>query len=316
MGQILHKLARTTEITRKEIQNSTKGVSELARLYNVSRDTIYRWKNDKDTADKSTRPHKTRTVLTELDEKIICEFRKKTLLPLDDIFIALKNEIPAISRSNIHRLLQRNGISQLPKDEKTTKKEKFKEYSLGFVHIDTTEIRIGKDKLYIFVAIERNSKFVFAKIYNQKTIENSIAFLQLLIEKIPFKIHRILTDNGIEFTYNLLIKCNKKHAFDEICEQNNIIHKLTQFRHPWTNGQVEITNKMIKNATTRKYFYSSSEQFEQHLVLFLESYNYAKRLKSLKFSTPYQKLVEFYKTDPSLFKIDILSVGNVMGCNN
>jgi hypothetical protein len=52
-----------------------------------------------DANDKLTKPHKLNTVLTEIDEQIICEFRKKIQLALDDIFIALKNEIPFLSRS-------------------------------------------------------------------------------------------------------------------------------------------------------------------------------------------------------------------------
>ena len=120
----------------------------------------------------------------------------------------------------------------------------------------------------------------------------------------------------MEFTYNLLVKYGKKHAFDKICEQNNITHKLTKFKHLWTNGQAEITNKMIKNATTRKYFYSSVEQFEQHLALFLEAYNFGKRLKSLKFLTPFQKLLDYYNNDKSLFKTDAFFVNKSMGFNS
>ena len=126
MGQILHKLARTTEIIRNEIQKSNKSISALARLYGISRPTVYKWKNAENTSDKKSGAKKIRSSLTEIEQKIICEFRKKTLLPLDDIFIALKDEIPAISRSNVHRCLQRNELSVLPKEQKTTKKEKFK----------------------------------------------------------------------------------------------------------------------------------------------------------------------------------------------
>ena len=93
MGQILHKLARTTAIERHEIQNSNETISALSRKYGVSRVTIYRWKkSDSGVCDKSTKPHKTRTVLTDIEQQIIVEFRRKTLLPLDDIFIALKEK--------------------------------------------------------------------------------------------------------------------------------------------------------------------------------------------------------------------------------
>jgi len=91
------------------------------------------------------------------------------------------------------------------------------------------------------------------------TKDNACLFLTNLIAHCPFKIHTILTDNGAQFTYKLLAKhlCpkGKKHSFDVICDDNNIEHRLTKFRHPWTNGQVEIMNKIIKGYTVKRYHY-------------------------------------------------------------
>jgi len=62
--------------------------------------------------------------------------------------------------------------------------------------------------------------------------------------------HTILTDNGAQFTDELLAEHlrpkNKTHVFDETCENAGIRHKLTKFRHPWTNRQVEVFNRKIK----------------------------------------------------------------------
>jgi len=68
----------------------------------------------------------------------------------------------------------------------------------------------------------------------------------------------------------------------------NIEHHTIQFRHPWTNGQVEITNKIIKEATTKKYHYDDFEALKRHLMTFLLYYNYQQPLKSLKLKTPDQ----------------------------
>jgi len=302
MGQILHKCARTTHSIRKEIQNSKENVYFLARKFNVSRPTIYRWKNDSSTEDKRSGATKLRSILSPVEEKIICAFRQKTLFSLDDCYISLKDEIPNLSRSNLHRCLQRNKLSRLkdliPQEEQN-KKSQFKTYPIGYVHIDTTNILLGKDMKYsLFVAIERNTKFVHIKLTKKKTMMDSGSFLEEVIDKFPFKIHTILTDNGIEYTFNLFKKpVNKVHKIDMICNDNNIEHRLTKFKSPWTNGQVEIMNKQIKENTTRKYQYSSFEQLEKHLKQYLFCYNFAKRLKSLRFLTPYQKMIEYYEKD-------------------
>ena len=51
----------------------------------------------------------------------------------------------------------------------------------------------------------------------------------------------------------------------------------------------QIFNKTIKNATTKKYFYTTFAQFETHLALFLKAYNFRKRLRSLKYLTPFEQ---------------------------
>ena len=76
------------------------------------------------------------TVLTRDEEALIVAFRKHTLLPLDDCLYVLQESIPNVTRSSLHRCLQRNEISRLPelKGEREPKK-KFNAYPIGFFHI-------------------------------------------------------------------------------------------------------------------------------------------------------------------------------------
>ena len=138
------------------------------------------------------------------------------------------------------------------------------------------------------------------------TVENACKFLNNLIEDFPFKIEKILTDNGAQFTYELLAEHlkpkDKIHPFDEICKLQKIEHRLIKFRHPWTNGQVEISNKIIKNYTTKTYYYKKIEELKKHVMVFLMVYNYQRPLKILKFKTPYDKLIEEYEKNPNLFR--------------
>ena len=64
------------------------------------------------------------TVLTEAEEAIVVEFRRRTLLPLDDVMGCLRDVIPRLSRSALHRGLVRHGLSRLHRDEETTSKRK------------------------------------------------------------------------------------------------------------------------------------------------------------------------------------------------
>ncbi len=304
MDQVLHARAKTTHRIRKEIQKSEESVRKLAVRYNVNFKTILKWKNRKSVNDRPMGSKNPNTILTKMEEQMISVFRKATGLPLDDCYISLKDKIPNLSRSNLHRCLKRNGLNVLPKElDLTGEKKKFKSYEIGYVHIDITEVRL-ESKYYIFVAIDRISKFAVVKIFKNQTIENSVIFLQEVIDSFPYKIHRILTDNGAQFTYQLLSKHLRPksfHPFDLLCRKHFIKHKLTKFRHPWTNGQVERFNRTLKDGTIKKYHYNSVEQLEKHLQEFVIAYNFAKRLKSLRFKNPFEFIIEKFKEKPKLF---------------
>lgn len=152
MGQVLHGSATTTETVRRAIQDSQKSLRVLARRYGINAKTVAKWKKREIVEDRKTGPRDPRsTVLSREEEAVIVAFRRHTLLPLDDCLYALQATIPHLTRSSLHRCLQRHGISRLPEVEgdKPTKK-KFKTYPIGFFHIDIAEVRTAEGKLYLF----------------------------------------------------------------------------------------------------------------------------------------------------------------------
>jgi transposase InsO family protein len=94
------------------------------------------------------------------------------------------------------------------------------------------------------------------------------------------------------------------HMFDMRCRENGIEHRLTKVRHPWTNGQVERMNRTIKAATVKRYHYDSHNQFETHLTDFVNAYNYARRLKTLKGLTPYEYICKIWTKEPQRFRLN------------
>ena len=303
MGQILHGCARTTEAVRREIQNSKESMKSLSERLGLGYKTVSKWRHRDFVHDMPMGPKDPHsTVLTREEEAVCVAFRKHTLLPLDDCLYALKERIPHLSRSSLHRLFQRNGISKLPENKEKKPKKKFKKYPIGYFHIDITEVRTEEGKLYLFVAIDRTSKFVYVELLEKQGKMQAADFLKNLIEKVPYKIHKILTDNGIQFT-NLPRNRNAlPHIFDRVCEEHKIEHRLTLPGHPWTNGQVERMNKTIKEATVYRYYYDSKNQLREHLQAFVDAYNFAKPLKSLHGLTPWEFILKEWHSHPNSFK--------------
>ena len=114
----------------------------------------------------------------------------------------------------------------------------------------------------------------------------------------------MLTDNGIQFTHRPGTSIYSLHSFDRVCLDNGVEHRLTQPNHPWTNGQVERMNRTIKDATVRTFHYTSASELKQHLHMFLLAYNCARRLKTLKGSTPYEFVCQQWTTEPERFKLN------------
>ncbi len=311
MGQVLHGSATTTEAVRRAIQHSQESLRALAKRYGINQKTVAKWKKRGSVADLPTGPKDAHsTVLSLEEEAIIVAFRKHTLLPLDDCLHALQPTIAHLTRSSLHRCLQRHGISRLPDVEGDKQpKKKFKSYPIGYFHIDIAEVRTAEGKLYLFVAIDRTSKFAFVGLVEKANRVTASAFLVALIAAVPYKIHTILTDNGIQFRYapryaNGPTARYMTHMFDMRCRENGIEHRFTKINHPWTNGQVERMNRTIKDATVKRYHYDSHDQLRQHLDDFVSAYNFGRRLKILKGLTPYEYICKIWTKEPERFTLD------------
>jgi transposase InsO family protein len=274
---------------------------------------VGKWRNRSWVADLRTGPKEPRsTVLSVEEEAIIVAFRRYTLLPLDDCLYSLQPTIPHLTRSSLHRCLQRHGISRLAETEgEKPDKKKFKAYPIGFFHIDIAEVQTAEGKLYLFVAIDRTSKFAFAQLVNKANRVTASAFLTALIKVVPYKIHTVLTDNGIQFRLPPRYADRptarfSTHMFGMRCQENGIEHRCTKINHPWTNGQVERMNRTIKEATVKRYHYDDHGQLRRHLADFLNAYNFGRRLKTLKGLTPYEFICKSWTSQPERFTMDPL----------
>jgi transposase InsO family protein len=306
MGQVLHGSATTTEAIRRAIQNSQESLRALSKRYGINPKTVAKWKKRTSVADLATGPKEPHsTVLSLEEEAVIVAFRRHTLLPLDDCLYALQPTIPHLTRSSLHRCLQRHDISRLPEVEGDKEpKKKFKSYPIGYFHIDIAEVQTAEGKLYLFVAIDRTSKFAFVELYNKAGKMNAAQFLRNLVKAVPYAIHTVLTDNGIQFTNRACDLYAFHHIFDRVCDENGIEHRLTKVKHPWTNGQVERMSRTIKDTTVKRFHYDDHQQLKKHLADFIDAYNFGRRLKTLKGLTPYEFICKRWTLEPHRFIID------------
>src|SRR3712207_4873062 len=314
MAGSLPPCARTTPRVRAELQASREATRALAARYGLNPKTVAKWRRRTTTADRAmgpSRPHS--FVLTEAEEAIVVEFRRRTLLPLDDVLGCLREAIPTLSRSALHRCLQRHRISRLPQgEERASKRERFAETRIGYGHIDVCELRLSQGKLFMFLAIDRVSKFTHVAFFDANTKLNGAAFLRQVVAAFPYRPHTVLTDNGMAFAdlprnrgrHPEIEALFGGHIFDRVCREHGIEHRLTKPYHPWTNGQAERMNRTVKDATIKAFHYPDLEALRAHILAFVTAYNFAKHLKALRWRTPFQAVCDAWKADPSAFEID------------
>jgi transposase InsO family protein len=261
-------------------------------------------------SDLRTGPkHPRSTVLTVQEEAVIIAFRRHTQLPLDDCLYALQATIPHLTRSSLHRCLKRHGINRPEVEGSKPGRKKVERYPIGYFDIDLAEVSTAEGKLYLFVAIDRTSKFAFVELVEHADMRAAAAFLQALIAAGPYRIHTVLTDNGIQFADLPKNRMGptarfRGHPFDRVCLLHSIDHRLTKPNHPWTNGQVERRNRTIKEATVQRYHYDSHDQLRTHLGDFVAAYNFAKRLKTLGGLTAYEFICKCWQNEPDRFTLN------------
>ena len=120
----------------------------------------------------------------------------------------------------------------------------------------------------------------------------------------PYTIHTMLTDNGIQFTSRERDVHDSQHINDRVCDVHGIEHRLTKVNHPWTNGQVERMNRTLKDATVKRYYYETHDELRVHLQLFLDAYNHARRLKAPCGLTLYEFTCRAWTQGPERFRLN------------
>ena len=306
----LHKNARTTPAVRAQLAASTEPVAVLAKRFNLAPNTVRKWQARTDFNDRSHTAHNLQTTLNSAQEHIVVYLRKKLLLPLDDLLnVTARVPMPRGCRDPDSTDAYEDTVSANLREMTRTsdgkpKYQRFKDYPIGYVHIDIKYLPQMPDenkRKYLFVAIDRATRMVCVQLRESKAAKDASEFLKFVTERLPFKIKKILTDNGKEFTNKVFGNnaSNKTHEFDELCISLGIEHRLTKVRRPQTNGMVERFNGRIADILRTHHFLSGKE-LEHTLMRYVDLYNNHLPQANLDCRTPCQVMYEWYEKRTSI----------------
>ncbi len=192
----------------------------------------------------------------------------------------------------------------IPKEENEKNPPKtFRNYEPGFIHVDIKylpRMPDGAGRKYLFVGIDRATRWVYIEIRASETAESSRSFLKNLIEKAPSAVSEVLTDNGKEFTDRFCATGQReptgKHLFDQECAGHDIGHRLIKPRRPQTDGMVG--------------------RLKETLMRYLRIYNHHIPQKNIGHITPVEALKKWRETHPDLFKKLVYNLSGISETKN
>ena len=283
------------------------GVSKAARVYNTNRQYIYRWLKRYDgltrsLANLSKKPKSHPSQHTQDEIKLIKDmFAKNKDTGLVILWVKLKQRGYNRTVSSLYHQLKKLNLKFVTPKKK--RKKKTKPYiQMTFpgerVQIDVKTVPskciVGQFNLYQYTAIDEFSRFRYLQIYGEKSTYTSYKFLLEVINRFPFKIYTIRTDNGSEFTKRLISNNpNDITMFELGLKKNGIHHDLIKPYTPKHNGKVERSHRKDNERFYNCHRFYSLEDANKQLQIYLREYNNFP-MQPLDWKSPNEKLRDYF----------------------
>ena len=287
---VMKTVTQTMRYRQALIKYSLKyGVTKAAIRYKTNRQYVYRWLNRYDgtlqsLADKSHRPHHHPNEHTPEELKLIADMRRRNSnAGLVVFWVKLRQRGYTRSVTGLYRLLRKQGQMAVkpPNPKYIPKPYEQMQYPGQRVQIDVKFVPesciVGEakgQKFYQYTAIDEYSRFRYLEAFEEHSSYSSAQFLKHLIEKFPFKIECVQTDNGMEFTKQLgNTQKPTPTLFERTLEQCGIRHKLIAPYTPRHNGKVERSHRKDNEYFYATHSFYSFEDFKKQLSVHNRRYN-------------------------------------------
>ena len=287
----MNKITQDMKFKQAVIEYSfKKGVTAAAIRYKTSRQNIYRWRKKYDgtvrsLADRSHRPHSHPNQHTEAELKLIKHMRRRNpYAGLVVFWVKLRQRGYTRSISGLYRVLRRidGKPIKLPNPKKESKPYEQMQYPGQRGQIDVKFVPkvclVGEAAeeggYYQYTFIDEFSRYRILKAYKEHSTYSSAQFIKHVVEKFPYTIECIQTDNGSEFTNSAN---NSKKAsptlFEKTLAQLGIRHKRIRVYTPRHNGKVERSHRKDNEEFYACHKFFDFADFEKQLAVRQRQYN-------------------------------------------
>jgi transposase InsO family protein len=282
----------------RHAQEVTHNVAKTCRYYGITRTAYYKWLRRYEAGglealkDGSSRPHHSpRTTRAEVVGKIVYLRSTYHFGPHKiAMYLARYHDI-TVSPSGIWRILKRLDMSRLPKSQRYRRHaDRWKRYEKpepGLrVQVDVKFIAPlpgSRKKHYQFTAIDDCTRIRVLRIYDRATQTTAIRFVDEVLQKLPFRVEVIQTDNGAEFQSSF-----HYHLLDR-----GLGHVYIRPATPRLNGKVERSHRIDAEEfyqLLQGVVIDESGLFDERLREWEDHYNFTRPHGGLGGQTPYERL--------------------------
>ena len=305
----MDKITQTMRFRQAVIEYSVKhGVTKAAVRYHLNRQYIYRWRKRYDgtlesLADRSHRPHSHPNQHTPEETKLILNMRRRNPNAGIVVFwVKLRQRGYTRSISGLYRFLRKHGAMavKLPNSKYLPKPYEQMKYPGQRVQIDVKFVPqvciVGQSEptqWFQYTFLDEFSRFRYLEAFQEHNTYSSTLFLRHVVQKFPYAIECVQTDNGSEFTNRLLPRGSDKPTLFELeLKRMGICHKLIRPYTPRHNGKVERSHRKDNEEFYASHRFYSFDDFKAQLAVRERAYNHFP-IRPLNWRSPKQVLSSF-----------------------
>jgi transposase InsO family protein len=279
----------------------TGNISKTCRYFGISRQVYYKWKRryaklgEQGLINGKPCPSNPNLRIPDVvEEKILYLRRKYHFGQLTISRYLMRYHDIKVSPGGVYSVLKRNGMNRLPKNYRKKIREtiRYEKRTPGHhVQVDVkfltfNDKRGRRLKRFQYTAIDDATRIRTLKIYKRHTMKNAIDFVDHVVEKFPFRIQTIRTDNGHEFQWQFHWHLKKDLGIN---------HVYIKPRSPHLNGKIERSHGTDQREFYQILDYTDDVDLRKKLKEWENFYNYYRPHTSLKGKTPYEILRERLK---------------------
>jgi transposase InsO family protein len=289
-------------------------IQEVMKVCPHGKRSVERWLaaykrgGEKVLEPRSTRPKSAPNETPIRIKEEVITLRKKTKLCAQKLHWKLKKKDLDVPVRTIGKIL---------KDEKLVRKYRIKKVKYKYlkaalkpgelIEIDVKHVPglIAGKPYFQYTAIDVASRWRHLRIFEEESTYHSVTFFKDVIERFPYRITGLKTDNHSTFTNRYVGGLAKRsdrspahqHALDRFCAENNIVHYLIDPGKPAQNGTVERSHREDQEKLYDQHAFTTLKDLQKHVRKWNTAYNDLEHC-GLNGKTPNEALADYQLTNP------------------